>query len=65
MSNNKVKPWTKRELSLRSGPAELAKAVIWQWHLDGEPERDLPAIKYWEKILEESNAHQAKQIDHS
>lgn len=57
--------WTKRELTLRSGPAELAKAIIWQWHLDGEPEKDKQAIEYWEKILEEANAYQARQADHS
>lgn len=48
----KSKPWTKKELSMRVGVEELAKAVIWQWHLDGEPKADLPAIKYWERILE-------------
>lgn len=42
--------WTKRELTLRSGVIELAKAVIEQWVLDGRPEKDLEAIKFWEKI---------------
>ena len=45
------KEWTKRELTLRSGPVELAKAVIEQWVLDGKPERDREAIKYWENIV--------------
>jgi len=47
------KPWTKREMKLAKNPVEeLAKAVIWQWHLDGEPKSDLPAIEYWNKVLE-------------
>ena len=45
------KPWTKRELSLRSGPVQLACAVIEQWHKDGEPKSDLPAIEYWYRII--------------
>ena len=45
--------WTKRELTIAKNPiAALAKAVIWQWHLDGEPEADREAINYWEKVLE-------------
>ena len=49
----KSKPWTKRELRVVTKPVEeLAKAVIWQWHLDGEPKADLPAIQYWTKVLE-------------
>lgn len=49
----KSKPWTKREMKLAKNPVEeLAKAVIWQWHLDGEPKSDLPAIEYWNKVLE-------------
>lgn len=46
-----VKPWTKRELSLRLGPVELAKAVIEQWKLDGCPEQDKQAIEYWKEIV--------------
>lgn len=45
------KPWTKRELSLRPGPVQLACAVIEQWHKDGEPKSDIPAIKYWYGII--------------
>lgn len=45
------KPWTKRELSLRSGPVQLAYAVIEQWHKDREPKSDLPAIECWYGII--------------
>lgn len=43
--------WTKTELTLRPGPKELAKAVIEQWHLDGEPECDRAAIEYWKGVI--------------
>lgn len=42
--------WTKRELTLRQGVKELAKAVIEQWILDGKPECDAEVIKLWENI---------------
>ena len=45
------KSWTKRELSLRPGPVQLACAVIEQWHKDGEPKSDLPAIEYWYGVI--------------
>lgn len=53
MSDDKKedKPWTREELSLRQGPAELAKAVIEQWHKDGEPECDRKAIEYWRQFM--------------
>lgn len=47
----KSKPWTKRELTLRYGPVELAKAVIEQWKLDGCPESDKQAIEYWKGVV--------------
>ena len=46
-ANEKDKPWTRKELSLRIGFGELAKAVIEQWHKDGEPECDREAMQYW------------------
>ena len=45
------KPWTKRELSLRPGPVQLALAVVERWELDGCPERDREAIAYWQGII--------------
>ena len=42
--------WTKRELTLRSGIIELAKAVIEQWIEDGKPEKDAETIKFWQAI---------------
>ena len=45
------KRWTKRELTLRPGVVELAKAVIEQWKRDGCPAKDAEAIKYWEGIV--------------
>lgn len=45
------KRWTKRELTLRSGPVQLALAVIEQWKKDGCPAKDAEAIKYWEGIV--------------
>ena len=44
--------WTKSELALKCGPAELAKAIIKQWHEDGEPKCDAEAIQYWFKVLQ-------------
>lgn len=45
------RPWTKRELTLRYGLIELAKAVIEQWKLDGCPACDAEAIEYWKGIV--------------
>lgn len=44
--------WTKRELTLRSGIIELAKAVIEQWIEDGRPEKDAEVIKFWQAIAD-------------
>ena len=52
-SSKNDKPWTKRELSLRPGPVQLALAVIEQWKLDGCPERDKEAISYWQGIVKQ------------
>lgn len=49
----KSKPWTKRELSLRPGPVELARAVIQQWLNDGSPAYDKEAIIYWLNLIRE------------
>lgn len=48
----KSKKWTKRELSLRPGPVQLALAVIEQWKRDGCPKSDLECIKYWQSIID-------------
>lgn len=48
----KLKKWTKRELTLRPGVIELAKAVIEQWKADGCPQSDLECIKYWQSIID-------------
>lgn len=45
------RPWTKRELSLRPGPVQLALAVVERWKLDGCPERDKEAVSYWQGII--------------
>ena len=45
--------YTKRELTLRSGPVQLAIAVIEQWVLDGKPKADEEAVKYWQGIVKE------------
>ena len=56
MSDKKDKPWTRKELSLRIGFGELAKAVIEQWHKDSEPECDREAMNYWFKVKQEFDA---------
>lgn len=53
MSNKPKDHWTKSELTLRLGPAELAKAVIQQWKNDGRPEADRQAIEYWKGVVRE------------
>jgi len=52
--------WTKRELTLRLGPAELASAVIEQWIKDGKPECDRPAIEAWMKIKQAYSKNKAE-----
>ena len=51
------KPYTKKELILRSGPVELAKAVIEQWIADGKPQKDAEAIKYWQGVIDTWTKH--------
>lgn len=48
------RPWTKKELSLRAGYVELAKAVVEQWKKDGQPDAEL--IPFWIKLIEEAKA---------
>lgn len=51
--------WTKKELSLRPGPIQLAMAVIEQWKLDGSPKCDEEAIRYWAGIIKQwENRHE-------
>lgn len=54
------KPWTRKELSLRIGFGELAKAVIEQWHKDGEPECDREAMQYWFKVKQACDEQEKK-----
>ena len=51
---DKDKPWTKKELSLRVGYIELAKAIVEQWKKDGQPESEL--IPFWIGLIEEAKA---------
>ena len=53
------KPWTKKELSLRVGYVELAKAVVEQWKKDGQPESEL--IPFWIKLIEEAKAEKDRR----
>ena len=53
-SQGEDKPWTKKELSLRVGYIELAKAIVEQWKKDGQPESEL--IPFWIKLIEEAKA---------
>ena len=54
MEEKDDKPWTRKELSMRIGFNELAKAVIEQWNKDGRPESDRKQIEYWFKVIEQS-----------
>lgn len=54
------KPWTRKELSMRIGFGELAKAVIEQWHKDGEPECDRKAMDYWFKVKQACDEQEKK-----
>lgn len=54
------KPWTRKELSIRIGFSELAKAVIEQWHRDGEPASDREAVEYWFKVKQECDEQENK-----
>lgn len=65
MHNKPIDKWTRDELTLKCGPKELAIAVIKQWHEDGEPKADKPAIDYWFKIIKlyeekENNSNETK-----
>ena len=53
------KPWTKKELSLRAGYVELAKAVVEQWKKDGQPDAEL--IPFWIKLIEEAKAEKDRR----
>lgn len=55
----KDKPWTKKELSLRAGYVELAKAVVEQWKKDGQPDAEL--IPFWIKLVEEAKAEKDRR----
>jgi hypothetical protein len=54
MKDKDDKPWTRKELSLRVGYVELAKAVVEQWKKDGMPEAEL--IPFWISIIEDAKA---------
>lgn len=45
------KPWTRKELSLRVGYVELAKAVVEQWKKDGQPDSEL--IPFWIGLIKD------------
>lgn len=44
--------WTKKELMLRPGFVELAKAIVEQWHKDGCPAADKKGIEFWQEIID-------------
>lgn len=60
MKDKDDKPWTKKELSLRVGYVELAKAVVEQWKKDGQPEAEL--IPFWIKLIEEAKAEKDRRM---
>ena len=51
--------WTKKELTLRLGPVELASAVIEQWIKDGKPACDEQVIKAWYGIISAYNKNKS------
>lgn len=59
MKDKDDKPWTKKELSLRVGYVELAKAVIEQWKKDGQPESEL--IPFWIKLIEDAKSEKDRR----
>lgn len=59
MNEDKDKPWTKKELSLRVGYVELAKAVVEQWKKDGQPEAEL--IPFWIKLIKEAKSEKDRR----
>lgn len=60
MSETNKKPWTRKELSLRIGFSELAKAVIEQWVHDGSPDCDRKAMEYWFKVKQTFDAKKSE-----
>lgn len=52
------KPWTRKELSIRVGYVELAKAVVEQWKADGMPESEL--IPQWVQLIKDAQAEKNK-----
>lgn len=58
-TNDQDKPWTKKELSLRVGYVELAKAVVEQWKKDGQPESEL--IPFWIKLIEDAKSEKDRR----
>lgn len=59
--NSDDKPWTRKELSMRIGFGELAKAVIEQWVRDGRPAADHEAMDYWFKVKQEYDTREGKK----
>lgn len=60
MKDKDDKPWTKKELSLRVGYVELAKAVVEQWKKDGQPESEL--IPFWIKLIEDAKTEKDRRL---
>lgn len=60
MDRAQDKPWTRKELSLRIGFGELAKAVIEQWVKDGRPAADREAMQYWFKVKQACDEQEKK-----
>ena len=57
----KDKPWTKKELSLRVGYVELAKAVVEQWKKDGQPESEL--IPFWIELIKDAKSEKYRRYN--
>ena len=55
------KPWTKKELSLRVGYVELAKAVVEQWKKDGMPESEL--IPFWIELIKDAKSEKDRRYN--
>ena len=61
MKDKDDKPWTRKELSLRVGYVELAKAVVEQWKKDGQPESEL--IPFWIKLIEDAKTEKDRRYN--